>query len=71
MCKLKFKIITIIYKLLIRFVVASGERGRSGIDGEFGVARDKLLHLEWISNGVLLYSPGNYVQSFGLEHAGR
>ena len=31
----------------------------------------KLLHLEWISNGVLLYSTRNYVQSLGLEHDGR
>jgi len=31
----------------------------SGIDGEFGVSRCKLLHLEWISNEVLLYSTGN------------
>ena len=38
-------------------------RGRSGIDWEFEVSRCKLLHLEWISNGVLLYSTGNYIQS--------
>ena len=25
-------------------------QGRSGMDGEFGVGRCKLLHLEWISN---------------------
>ena len=45
-----------------------GERRGSGMDGEFGVGRCKLLHLEWISNGVLLYSTGNYVYSLGLEH---
>ena len=28
----------------------------------------KLFHLEWISNGVLLHSTGNNVQSLGLEH---
>ena len=28
--------------------------GESGIDWEFGVSRSKLLHLEWISNEVLL-----------------
>ena len=34
------------------------------MDGEFGVNRCKLLHLEWISNEVLLYSTG-------IEHDGR
>ena len=38
------------------------------MDGKFGVSRFKLLHLEWISNGSLLYSTGNYVQSLVLEH---
>ena len=28
----------------------------------------QLLHLEWISNEVLLYSSGNYIQSLGIEH---
>ena len=31
-----------------------------GGDWEFGVNRCKLLLLEWISNGILLYSTGNY-----------
>ena len=30
----------------------------SGMDGEFGVSRCKLLHLKWLSNEVLLYSIG-------------
>ena len=38
---------------------------------EFGVNRCKLLHLEWISNGVLLYSTRNYVLYLELEHNGR
>ena len=54
-----------------RLVFAGRVEGGSGIDGEFGVSRCKLLHLEWISNEVLLYSTGNYVQSLGLEHGGR
>ena len=37
-------------------------RVEKGMDGEFGVCRCKLLHLGWISNGVLLYSTGNCVQ---------
>ena len=45
-----------------------GGMGGSGMDWEFGVSRCKLLHLEWMSNEVLLYSPGNYIQSFVKEH---
>ena len=37
-----------------RLVVAKGKWGGSGMDWEFGVSRYKLLHLEWISSGVLL-----------------
>jgi len=44
---------------------------RSGMDREFGVCRCKLLHLEWRSNEVLLYSTGNYIQSLGIDHDGR
>ena len=44
-----------------------GDREGSGMDGEFGVNRCKLLRLKWISNEVLLYSTGNYV----LKHDGR
>ena len=35
-------------------------RGGSGMDWDSGVSRFTLLHLEWISNKILLYSPGNY-----------
>ena len=35
----------------------------SRIDCEFGVSRCKLLHLEGISNEVLLYSMGKYIIS--------
>ena len=38
------------------------------MDWEFGVNRCKLLPLEWISNEILLYSTGNYVQSLMMEH---
>ena len=47
-----------------------GGGGGSGMDGEFGVGRCKLLHSEWISNEVLLYSTGSYIQSLGIEHDG-
>ena len=53
-----------------RLVVAKRERGGSGMDGEFGVGRCKLFHLEWISSEVLLYSTGSNIQSFGIEHDG-
>ena len=43
----------------------------SGMNGEFGVGRCKPLHLELISNKVLLYSTGTYIQSLGIEHDGR
>ena len=33
-----------------------GGVGGSGMDWEFGVGRCKLLHVEWKSNEVLLYS---------------
>ena len=49
-----------------RLVFARGE-GVSGLDGEFGVSRCKLLHLEWMNNGVQLKSTGNYVQFLELE----
>ena len=52
-----------------RLVVGcQGGEGGSGMDREFGVGRGKLLHLEWISNEVLLYSTGSYIQSLVMEH---
>ena len=48
-----------------------GGMGGSGMDGEFGVSKGKLLHLEWLSNEILLYSTGNYIQSLLIEHDGR
>ena len=43
-------------------------RGKSGMDEEFGAGRCRLLHLEWMGDGVLLYNVGNCVQSLVLEH---
>ena len=42
--------------------------GRSGMDWKFEISRCKLLHLERISNKVLLHSTGNYIQSLVIEH---
>ena len=48
-------------------------RGRGREWDELGVwvSRCKLLHLEWISNEVPLYSTGNYIQSLVIVHDGR
>ena len=46
-------------------------KGEGAMDWEFGVGRYKLLHLEWISSEVVLYSTGNHIQSFGIEHDGK
>ena len=51
-----------------RLVVTKGEQ--EGVGWEFGVNRCKLLPLEWISNEILLYSSGNYIQSLVMEHDG-
>ena len=51
-----------------RFVVAQEVGGGNRMNREFGFSRCKLLHLEWISNEVLLYSTGNYIQSLGIDH---
>ena len=49
-----------------------GGGGESGIDRDFDHwYRCKLSHLEWISNEVLLYITGNYIQSLGIDHDGR
>ena len=53
-----------------RLVVAKGGGAGSGMDWEFGVSRGKLLHLEWISNEILLYSTGKYIQSLVMEYDG-
>ena len=53
-----------------RLVVAMEVWGESGVDGEFGVDKYNLLHLEWISSEVLLHSTGNTIQSLGIEHDG-
>ena len=47
-----------------KFVIAKGEGEGSGMDRKFGVSRCKLLHLEWMSNEVILYS-------IAIDHDGR
>ena len=38
-----------------------GVEGESEMEWEFGVGRCKLLHLEWISNEILLHSTAKYI----------
>ena len=52
-------------------MVVKGDGGGSGMDGELGVSRCKLLHVELANNEVLPYSTGNYIQSLVIEHDGR
>ena len=54
-----------------RLAVTKRKGGGRGMDWEFGVGRCKVLHLEWISNEVMLYSTGNYNQSPGIDHDGK
>ena len=49
-----------------RVVIAKGEWGGTGSLE----LRCKLLHLEWISNEVLLYRTGKFIQSPGVDHDG-
>ena len=53
-----------------RLVVSREEQGGSGMDRKLGFGRRNPLHLEWISNGILLYCIGKYVQSLWVEHNG-
>ena len=40
-----------------------GGGGGSGMGQEFRVSSCKLLHFKWLSNEILVYSTGNYIQS--------
>lgn len=44
-----------------KLVVTRGKWGDNGMDEEFGVGGCKLLYLEWMGHGVLLYSIRNCV----------
>ena len=59
-------------KLIMFIKLATKKRGEKNIkDYLRNKMKKRLLHLEWISNEVLLYSPGNYIQSLGTDHDGR
>lgn len=40
------------------------------MDGELGLVCANYIHLEWVSNGMLLYSTGSYVQFPGIDNDG-
>ena len=44
---------------------------REGDGPESGIGRCKLLHSEWVSNKILLYSTVNYIQSLGINYNGK
>ena len=50
--------------------VYQGRCRGSGMDWELGVGRCKLLHLEWMASGILLYSTGNYIQLLVIDQDG-
>ena len=39
-------------------------RGKDDVVREFGIDRNTLLYLKWITNNVLLYSTGDCVQCY-------
>ena len=43
-------------------MVAKGEGGGRGKEGELWISRCNLVYTGWINNKVLLYSTGNYIQ---------
>ena len=51
--------------------ITKGDEGEGGMNADFGVGRFKQLHLEWMSNEVLLYSTRTYTQYLEIEHDGR
>ena len=48
-----------------RLVAAKGEEGGRGMDGELGLNRCQLFHLEWVSNAVLLTAQGTLSSLLG------
>ena len=49
-------------------MVTKGERGEGGINKEFGINRYTLQYIQQISNKVLLYSTGDYIQYLVINY---
>ena len=47
-----------------------GLQGR-GMDWKFGISKCKPLYIGWISNRILLYDTGNYIQHPVINHIGK
>ena len=47
------------------------EGGGKGMEWEFGISRCRPLCTEWISNKVLPYSTGNYIQYSVINQNGK
>ena len=54
-----------------RLVAVKGEGFGGGMEWEVGVSRYILLYIKWISNKVLLYSTGKYIQYPMIKHSGK
>ena len=52
-------------------MVAKEEGGGKGMNLDLGVSRYKPLYLGWISNEIILYSIGYYIQSLGIDQDAR
>ena len=42
-----------------------------GMNWGLGISRCRLLHIEWISTKILLYSTGNYIQYPVINYNGK
>ena len=51
--------------------LSRGRRGAEGVDWDFEVSRWKLLQIECISNQILMYSTGHYIQYPGIHYNGK
>ena len=49
-------------------MVTKREKGRRGINWEFGISRHKLLCIQEIINKVPPYTTGNYIQYLVMNH---
>ena len=52
-------------------MVAKEERSGGGMEWDFGVRRCKPEYIGWMSNKVLPYSTGNYIQYPKINHSGK
>ena len=51
--------------------INKGDGGGGGMEWEFGVSRCELSYIGWIHDKAPLESPGNCIQSPGIDHHGK